>query len=1200
MKIRKGARYFLAMTALAFSLGAGAQTEKTVLVENYQPNGEKFDCTTTIDWNTQKVYAKIEVGAGSVTNENILSVGTQIGTWSNGSHIHFYYDYGTLKCNYLSNNSNLLRNNNYDGFANSTLQIEISKEKGIVVNGVPRMADKESPTATNFYTVTDPTTYFADLWNETTIHLGSQEGNGRSYQTIAELSIVPADWTPEVVPDTVVDPQPEDTLSPTATQEVYDFSGFEDTELLTLFKNALDQGRAYPTDAEFAAAGIQQSDIAFVRSHVRNKGILSRADRLLPDTYENRDLWMNTPMNSGKDNTGGQPTGTFSSDVFSMWNYTNLYGAWNHKLFTAPGAWTDAAHKNGTDMMSGIKFFDTTGGNPNGGSEGWVNFIVKKDDQGNYIYAEPLINILMYFGFDGINYNWEASGYTDEDVIAFHKQLYKIAAEKGFNNFHSGIYTSINMLSSQNANALFGNEEGRTHDLMLNYMSGDFASANALKRTAQAAENAMGTTDGLYAGVWIVTMDRGWTKLNSSEEAKKLGVCLWGEHSQSRFWSYNTGDNGYDQQTNYQALLERAWSGGNRNPLSRPEISETGNNWEPDGDKKPLQTFAGLATWIPERSSIMGNLPFATGFNLGNGDRYSYKGKRTAGQWYNMGAQDVVPTYRWLVVKPGTETVSTDIQPEFTSLDQYTGGTSLLLSGKATTDGTDIVLFKTDLNVSAGNPYAKLAVKTGKEGVNPSNLYLILKKSDNSWVETAYGDVAGNTWEEKKINLAGISAGDVIKAIGLRVKGSDDNFKLYVGKLEVNDDIQATPANITDLNAEVKQETKSSLSVKLWWNTTATAQTRANYGLVYNDEANIDHFDILYKNGAEGRVSEIGRTTQWSTFVPNILFESVDDDPYIGVRAVSTDLKTYSPVEWLRIPRAAQDSLLARRDDSYGISQIDPSSDGYEVACKLRYVTDVTTTGADQDLAFHNGGPVADGTNYCDATDNVLKVHQGQKFTLWIKPYDTSNGPSHDGLRYCFGRGWIDLNGDHNFDPNNISEDSINGECLFTVGELRKGHPEMETDGITVNVTIPNDARTGKSRMRIVFADAWFAGTLMPTGLTSKGYTIDLGVEITGDNPQRPMPVDIHDQGQADEPEGFGEVPNSVANLNGKVSTVTVGDNTIDFQNVDKAWIYTASGMLARYINAPKSIDKASLGRGIYLVKMQSGNILRTQKVVVR
>ena len=1185
MKIRKSARYVLAVAALAMNLGAVAQNEKTVLFENFDPNGEKFSETATIDWNTQKVYAKIETAAGSVANENILSVGTQIDTWSNGSHFHFYYNYGTLKCDYLTSGSKIFAND-YNGFANTTLQIEISKEKGLVVNGEAR----------NGSDMTDPATYYSDLWNETSITVGSLEGNGRSYQHVSEISIVPAEWEPDPLDP---DPEPTDTLSPTATSEVYDFSGFEDTEMLMLFKNALDQGRDYPTEAEFAAAGIQQSDIAFIRSHVRNKGILSRADRLIPETYATRNLWMNTPMNSGKDNTGGQPTGSFASDVFSMWNYTNLYGAWNHSLFTAAGAWTDAAHKNGTDMMSGIKFFDTTGGRT-GGSETWVDFIVQKDDQGNYLYAEPLINIMMYFGFDGINYNWETSGYNDEDVVGFHKQLYKIAAEKGFNNFHSGIYTFSNMLTAMNADALFGGEDGRTHDLMLNYNDGDFTSSNALKMSAQAAENAMGTTDGLYTGVWIVTMDRTWTKLNSSDEAKKIGVCLWGEHSQSRFWSYNTGANNYEQQTNYQALLERAWSGGNRNPLLRPEVSNSGNNWEQEGDKKPLQTFAGLATWIPERSSIMGNLPFATGFNLGNGDRYSYKGKRTAGQWYNMAAQDIVPTYRWLVVVPQTQTASTDIQPEFTSLDQYTGGTSLLLTGKATTAGTDIVLYKTDLNVSAGNPYAKLAVKSGKEGTNPSNLYLILNKSDDTWVETPYGDVSGSTWEEKQIALTGVSQGDVIKAIGLRVKGSDDNYKLYVGKLEINDDIVATPASITDLNAEVKEETKSSLSAKLWWNTTASAQSRANWDLVYNDEANIDHFEILYKNGEEGRVSEIGRTSQWSAFVPNILFESENDDPYIGVRAVSTDLKNYSPIEWIRIPRAAQDSLPTRRDDSYGISQIDPSADGYEVACQLRYVTDATTTGADQDLAFHNGGPVEDGTNYRDATDHVLKVHQGQTFQLWIKPYDTSNLPSHDGLRFCFGRGWIDLNGDHQFDPNDITEDPANGECLFTVGELRKGHPEMETDGITVNVTIPEDARTGKSRMRIVFADAWFAGTLMPTGLTSKGFTIDFGVEITGDNAERPMPVDDHDQGEADEPENLNGVPSSVVNIDGKVSTVSVGDNTIDFQNVDKAWIYTASGMLARYLNAPKSIDKASLGRGVYLVKMQSGNILRTQKVVIR
>ncbi len=1185
MNIHHLAKSFLTVAAMTLSLGTWAQDDKTVLFENYSPNGEKYEQTATIDWETQKVYAKFEVGPGSQANENILSVGTQIGTWSEGTHFHFYYNYGTLQSNFLTGGGNKSRSN-FDGYANSTLTIEISKAKGLVVNGESK----------NDATVTDPATFYANLWSESTITVGSQEGNGRCYQIIDEISIVPADWE---APLPEPDPEPTDTLSPTASDEVFDFAGFGDTQMLTLFKNALDQGRAYPTEAEFAAAGIQQADIAFIRSHVRNKGILSRADRLLPSTYEERDLWMNIPMNIGKDNTGGQPTGTFASDVFSMWNYTKLFGAWNHSLFTAAGAWTDAAHKNGTDMMSGIKFFDTTGGNPNGGSEGWVNFIVQKDANGTYIYAEPLINILMYFGFDGINYNWEATGYTDEDVIAFHKQLYKLADQKGFNNYHSGIYTSSNMLTTGNVNALFGNEEGRTHDLMLNYSNGDFTSANALKRSAQTAETAMGTTKGLYSGVWIVTMDRGWDKLDASDEAHKVSLCLWGEHSQSRFWSYNTGDNSYDQQSNYQALLERAWSGGNRNPLTRPAVSTFGNNWEQEGDKKPLQTFAGLATWIPERSSIMGNLPFATGFNLGNGDRYSYKGKRTTGEWYNMGAQDIVPTYRWLVVQPETETVSADIQPEFTPLDQYTGGTSLLLTGKATAAGTDIVLYKTDLTVSVGNPYAKLAVKTGKEGTNASGLSLILKKSDGTWTETPFGDVDGHTWQEKKLALSSLSQGDVIKAIGLRVKGADDNYKLYVGKLEINDDVKATPASITGLNAEVKQETKTSLSAKLWWSTTATAQSRADWGLVYNDEANIDHFEILYKNGADGRVSEVGSTTQWSAFVPNIEFASTDENPFIGVRAVSTDLKTYSPVEWINIPRAEQDKLPVKKDNSYGISQIDPNADGYATACQLRYVTDVTTTGADQDLAFHDGGPVTDGTNYRDATDNVLKVHQGQSFKLWIKPYDTSNLPSTDGLRYCFGRGWIDLNGDHQFEPNNITDDPENGECLFTVGELRKGHPEMETDGITVDVTIPENARTGKSRMRIVFADAWFAGTLMPTGLTSKGFTIDLGVEITGDNPQRPAPADIHDQGVADEPEGIG-VTDAIGTVSGTASTLTVNDGALNFQHVDRVWIYNATGALVRMVDQPATISTVTLAKGVYVVKMQSGRILRSEKVIIK
>lgn len=975
---------------------------------------------------------------------------------------------------------------------------------------------------------------------------------------------------------------------------VYDFSGFNDVNLINLFYQVSQDGRKYPTEAEFAAAGIQQSDIAFIRSHVRNKGIIDRSGRLIKDTYEKRNLWMNIPMDVGKDGEVGHPNGRFASDVYSMWNYTNIFGSWNHGFFSAPAAWTDAAHKNGSDIYSGIKFFDTTGGRPDGAGS-WIQYCTEKDANGNFKYVDAIINCLMYFGFDGINYNWEDSGYNKTDIVNFHRALWKKAAENGFDNYHSGIYTSQNSISSaMQAKWLLGDKEGRTHDLMLNYSSGDFS--YQLSSSAKVAIDATGSTDGIYAGMWFVTMNRGWNRLNADDYSKRMNICLWGEHAQSRIWSYNVGADAYEQQANYQYLQERLMSGGNRNPLERPAVSNTGNDWEVSegSGKKPLQTYAGLATWIPERSSIFGNLPFGTNFSLGNGDRYAYKGKKTAGSWYNMATQDVVPTYRWLVVKPGTETVSTDVDAVFTHADQYIGGTSLLLTGKATAAGTDVVLYKTDLNVSAGNPFAKIAVKNGKEGTNASSLYVIVQKADGSWVEAPVGNITGANWQEVKVALNGVSKSDVIKHIGLRVKGSDDAYKMYVGKLEINDDVKATPAAIKNLTVEVKEETKTSLTAKVFWGVDAKAQKRAAWDLVYNDEANIDHFEVLYKNGENGKVSEVGRTTSWATLVNDIQLEATDE-PYIGVRSVSTDLKTYSSVEWVKVTRGDIASLPEYSKDLYDTSQLDKYADGVETAQKTRFVTDVTTAGATGNLDYHGGTAIADGTNYSHPANHVLKVKQGEKVDLTIKC-----NVSDDGLRYCFVGGWLDFNCDNRFGPNDINVDKEQGERLFKFGEARHtgGYPEIET-GKTYSFTVPTNAKPGKSRLRVVFSDLWFEGAFLPAGYTSKGFTIDFDVEIYGDNPGRGTLPDIHDQGVADEPENLnGGTVDAINSASQGVSKVEAVDGKFNFQNVEKAWVYDASGVLVKYLVNPTSFDAQQLASGVYLVKMQNGNIIRSQKLV--
>lgn len=979
------------------------------------------------------------------------------------------------------------------------------------------------------------------------------------------------------------------TPSSTSTT-IYDFAGFSDQKMLELFEKIEKQGRKFPTNQELKEYGLYD-EIEFVRSHVRKRQILDREDRLVRNTYKERDLFMNIPAGAGS-TIGGYPSKDFASDNFSMWNYTNLFGSWNHGLFQAPGSWVDAAHKNGTDILSGMKFFDTTGGRQ-GFASGWVNLVKSKNDDGTYKYTRALIHILQFLGMDGINYNFEDNGYSDNDVVKFHQSLYAYAKEQKFDNFHIVLYTSNSGLSSYNSRALFGENNVKTTDLMLNYSASDFS--YSMPQSVQEAKRVMGTAKGLYAGVWIVDMNRGWNRLNAPG-AEECGICLWGEHAQSRFWSYNTGGNAQERMSNYQMLLERGFSGGKRNPADRPEISRFGNNWEWSNGVAPLSNFAGLATWIPERSAINGKLPFSTYFNTGAGEVYTYKGKKTAGSWYNMSNQDIVPTYRWLVYDGNTTNVSDKVQPEFTHEDSYTGGSCLKLTGKGTASSTDIVLYKTHLTGTSGAIKAQVAIKTGKDTPADSKLALIVRlKNSGEWKEFDVNGTTDSKWVEHTVALTGLTSTDVIDRIGLRVKNSDEQYKLLVGKLAIVDDFTATPQGVKDLTIQVKEENKASLSVKATW-----ALSSATEGsVVYNDDANVDHFEVLYKNGTDGEVTEIGRTSQWATYIGDIELKE-SDQPFIGVRSVSKDLKTYSPVVWQQVPRAEYSTLPEKKDNPYGEPELDMSADGYKIAQQVRYIETFKTEGGTTNIDYTAKGPKG-GTNYVDATDQVLKVAQGTKVTLKFKGYEATDAKdgNHDDLRWCMGKGWIDLNGDHIFTPIDIKQDAEKGEQLFFLGKVRKGTYEQVQSPQSYEFTIPADAKLGKTRMRIVFSDAWFAGSLLPTGKFNKGFAIDFGVEITGNNPERPTPKSSRDEGKAEQPEGLS-TSTSITSFAGEASTLVQTSKDLKFSNVEKAWIFGVEGSLVKVLDNPQQYEIKSLPKGIYLVKMLNNNVIRTQKVVIK
>ena len=983
------------------------------------------------------------------------------------------------------------------------------------------------------------------------------------------------------------------TYSSTASTQVFDLSKLGDQTLLEHFAELLDNGKKYPTDADLTAWGIKD-EVEFIRSHVRKRAIESRADRLLQDTYENRNLFMNIPGGAGK-NLGGYPSKTFANDNFSMWNYTNLFGAWNYGLFQAPGSWADAAHRNGTSIFAGIKFFDHTTG---GAANSWASFIMTRNSDGSFRYTHPIINCMRFLGFDGINYNWESTNkYRETNNIAFHKELYRIAKEEGFNDFKIMYYTTNQSLTPYNSSYMWGQKpDERISEVMLNYASSDF-SWN-IGESVKEAERTMGSADGLYAGVWIVSMNRRWNSLNNTD-ANRCGICLWGEHAESRFWSYNTGGDAMSRMSNYQEYLERAFSGGNRNPLSRPEIKNYGNEVEAQGGNPPLASFAGLASWIPERTAISGNLPFATHFNTGNGERYNYKGKKTAGSWYNMSSQDVVPTYRWMVVKPETEVASTDVQPSFTNEDAYTGGAALRLKGVNNATATDVVLFKTNLTPSKGKVVAKVAIKTGKEGNNDSKLSLIVRVN-GAWKAYALGNTENANWTEKKVELNDITAGQKIERIGLRVKESDADYNVLVGKIELNDDVTATPANVKDLTVQVKEETKNSLSVKAVW---GIDKDPGQNPTVYNDEANIDHFEILYKNGENGKVSEVGRTSQWATLVPNIQFTSVDDKPFIGVRSVSTDLKTYSKTQWIAVPRAQQSELPEAQEEGYGTVELDNAAAGADVAKRIRYVKKFQTEGGSKNINYTAEGPAGNETNYVDATSQELEVAQGATVKVKIQGYEATQmkDQSNDDLRYCMGKAWMDFNGDKQFNPENLSDNPNEGECVVFFGQVRKGVPAQVQQLNEYTFQIPSDAKPGQSRLRLVFCDAWFQGGLTPTGKFNKGFAIDFKVTITGSNAARGAKADTHDKGVADEPELLeGGSTNIISANAGGASQLTVVSGKVVFENVERAWVFSTDGQTVKSLVNPKSFNTNELPAGVYLVKMQNNNVIRTQKITIK
>ncbi len=621
------------------------------------------------------------------------------------------------------------------------------------------------------------------------------------------------------------------------------------------------------------------------------------------DETNDKKLLMWVPINGTKNNA--LPDGIYDSEVFNMWSYVTHYGNWTAPLGRVPGNFLDVAHKNGV-AVSGVA------GIPYGNLfsyPAWADCLEKMVEVG----AEKVADFHNYYGVDGMGYNSEFSGgtYYVKQLIPFHTELVQLARKNNplFENIwydgtnDNGLVTFDQGLGDHN-DEIFGHEGEDGASLFMNY---NWNYAARLGQSVEYAKKIGRSSLDLYAGVNMQGAEPTPGKYNSGESWPLLAqypisIGLWGAHSENMFWE-SRGELGSApavKQRTYQLRTERWFTGGTRNPANCPEIiSSMKYNAE-------NYNFHGMSSLMSARSSLKWNLseePFITYFNLGNGQYFNWKGVRQhSKEWYNIGMQDYLPTWRWwfatkLLGRTASDVAKSGLDAEFSWDEAYVGGSSLRIFG-ATADEY-LHLFKTEYALQAGDVITlRYKLKTGAANMN---LVLTAKGAEGEAVsESAFNLISAkdeadeDVWVERTFTVGSELAGKEVALVALHIENAEA-LDLYLGEFSIVRGVAATPAKPEVTKSAVLSYSKFGVDGKIIFN-------------MKNDKPagepcyNIDVKTSLFKLYAQQEGQQpilMGATTSWAGMfyrVPMVLKGA--ERIRFGVSAVSLDMKSESDIAW--------------------------------------------------------------------------------------------------------------------------------------------------------------------------------------------------------------------------------------------------------------------------------------------------------------
>lgn len=284
---------------------------------DFAPNGQSFEWTNIpIDWNTQKLVAVIDLSTcGDYTaNENILSVGENVGAWKIGGW-HFYYTKSAkrMKADYLTTGGSHPVSDAHDGVEAGTVRIELSKADGCTIDG-------ESFNGLYTGVTGDWKDLTSDFWTTTSINIGSKEGANRSNATIKYVTVVDLQNEPEPIAPTIY----KNTLKVVRNNET---QTYEEAEVKVLAKEEGKYEVTIPAFSDMDGVPGQVGPVTFEATGTESEG-----NTVL--TAENQEFtltnvgWKNDVVVVSMNGTiaDGQLTGTFNVAFKNDASYTfNLY-----------------------------------------------------------------------------------------------------------------------------------------------------------------------------------------------------------------------------------------------------------------------------------------------------------------------------------------------------------------------------------------------------------------------------------------------------------------------------------------------------------------------------------------------------------------------------------------------------------------------------------------------------------------------------------------------------------------------------------------------------------------------------------------------------------------------------------------------------------------------------------------------------------